>query len=148
MQPSINNDNFGSDNNSRYNNDHELQHVDNRTINERDTTSRKQDNEHENRANDVYNNKRVEDSWDAKSKTYNEDVDDWDQKKTVGTTSANSRNDNNWNNNNHVISALVPDYEDPYDIAAKDDYIDSDHSEYNRGNSRFRWEEPQEEEEE
>ncbi len=146
MAPGINTDTFGSDSQERRNdNSQDTQHT-SANINERDTTSRKQDNEHEQKVNDVSDNKKVDNSVDAESKTYNQDEDDWDDKQGQGPTSANrGSEDNDWNDNDPVHRASGPDYEDPYEMYAKDDYIDCDHSDYNRGNNRFRWEEPQDE---
>lgn len=146
MQPGINTDTFGSEAGDNQNdNSHDTKNT-SATINERDTTSQKQDNDHEKKVNDVGNNKKVENSWDAESKTNNQDEDEWEDKQGLGTTSSNrGTEDNDWDANDQIQRASGPDYDDPYDMMAKDDYIDSDHTDYNRGNSRFRWEEPEEE---
>jgi hypothetical protein len=145
MQPGINTDTFGSESNESQNdNNRDTKHTSD-NINERDTTSRKQDNDHENKVNDVSDNKKVDSSWEAESKTDNEDEDDWEDKQGLGPTSSNRGTEyNDWNENDQVQRTSGPDREDPYEIYAKDDYIDGDHSDYNRNNSRFRWEEPEE----
>jgi len=147
MQPGINNDTFSSESgDSQNDNNSQDTNKTSGNINERDTASSKQDNDHEKKVNDVSDNKKVENSWDAQSKTDNEDEDDWEDKQGLGETSSNRGTENNdWNDNDPVQRASGYDFDESYDIFAKDDYIDGDHSDYNRGNSRFRWNEPEEE---
>ena len=72
MQPGINNDTF-SENNS---DDPRSGTQRNASENEKSVTnnnvSNKQDQDHENRVNDVSDNDKVKNSWDAESKTYNQ----------------------------------------------------------------------------
>ncbi|MXN89867.1 hypothetical protein GR160_01390 [Flavobacterium sp. Sd200] len=101
-----------------------------------DIRDQKEDLMHEQLVNSV-TNKKVKNSWDAQSKTFN-------GKAPKNNEEITERD--RWDTNNNIITATGRDYEEPYDVYTKDDYIDSDHSEYNRSNSRFRWEEPEEEE--
>lgn len=144
--PGINTDTFGSDANESQNDRKPDTKQSTENINERDTTSRKQDNTHEKKVNDVEDNKKVGNSWDAKSKTFNQDDDEWKDKQGLGPTSENrGTEDNDWNDNDQVQRTTGRDYNDSYDLSAKDDYIDGNHSDYNRGDCRFRWEEPEDE---
>jgi len=91
------------------------------------------------------------------AKNYNGDEDTWDDEQDTAPTSNQGTDDNDWDANDSVLRGTSSRYFDDtldyksssrYDFydeqrdAAAGDYIDSDHSEYNRGDSRFRWSDP------
>jgi len=122
-------------------------------------------NRNEDRDKDRYSDDRTKNtdkSHDKDSKTFNEDEESWDNRKDAETTTSNKgTEDNDWDQNdamqrgtasryfddsqNYKTSSRYDEYDEHRDAAAGD-YINSDHSEYNRGNDRFRWDEPQDEE--
>lgn len=82
-------------------------------------------------------NKNTDKNHDPDSKTFNEDEQSWKNKNSEqqGTTG------NDWDANNAVERGTDYRYDDEQRGAA--DYINSDHSDYNRGNSRFGWYDPE-----
>jgi len=78
-------------------------------------------------------NKNTDKYRDPDSKTFNEDEESWKNKNSgqQGTTG------NDWDANDAVSRSKSYRYEDEQRDAT--DYISSDHSDYNRGNSRFGW---------
>ena len=95
-------------------------------------------------------NRTIENSWEARSKTFNQDEDSWEEEKGLGATVSNrGTQDNDWDANNPVQrSTGRNEFDDEQrNMAGDGDYIDSDHSSYNRNNDRYSWNEPEEEEE-
>ena len=76
------------------------------------------------------------DNSEPKSRTFNEDEESW-EKKNDDETENQGTSGNDWDANNPVERSNDHRYDDEQRDAG--DYISSDHSEYNRGNSRFGW---------
>lgn len=148
MQPGINNDTFSENNEDNPGSGTQRatgQEKENYNGNDR---SRKQDQDHENKVNDVSDNDKVNSSWDAESKTYNQKEDSWkeDNDKTAETSNEGTQN-NNWDANDQTQRTGAHDFhDDGTREASTDDYIDSDRETYNRNNDRFKWSEPEDEE--
>ena len=154
MQPGINNDTFdGSRDGQNQDNDRTNginPDSDNKqNITERNASTDKKENpDHEKNVNDVHDNDKVEKSWDADSKTYNQDEDSWDEEKGEGETTSNQGTpNNNWNANDQTQrSPGRNDSDEETREASADDYIDSNRESYTWNNDRFRWSEPEDEE--
>lgn len=146
MIPSINNDNFSEPNKN------------NQTDNDWDNISHSKDPQRmdgriDDRDKDRYSddrdttqtgepNKKVDNSWDAESKTDNQDEDDWEAENEKAKTSNEGTKDNDWDANNPVERSTRSNdlEEDEVYLAADDyDYISSDHSNYHLSNDRYRW---------
>ena len=142
MQPGINNDNF-SDENRDSEHTQPKPAYDNKNIHDGD---KKEDAGHEENVNDVDNNNKVKNSWDADSKTFNQDKDSWEEENKDAETDNEGTENNNWDANDQLQRS--PGYnsnDDETRDAAAGDYIDSDRENYNRNNDRFRWSEPDDE---
>ncbi|MFP9098652.1 hypothetical protein ACLI09_06315 [Flavobacterium sp. RHBU_24] len=76
--------------------------------------------------------KNTDKNHDPDSQTFNEDEESWKNKQGNQGTPG-----NNWDANNPVERSNEKKYDEEQRDAT--DYINSDHSDYNRGNSRFGW---------
>jgi hypothetical protein len=147
MQPGINNDNFSeesrnSQESNNANNDTDSNRITSKNTDDKYADSEKQNQDHEMNVNDVQDNDTVKNSWDAESKTFNEDDDSWDDKKDDDATTSNEgTKNNNWDANDQM--QRTPGYNDEEETrdAAAGDYIDSNHENYNWNDDRFRWSE-------
>jgi hypothetical protein len=79
-------------------------------------------------------NKNTDKYRDPDSKTFNEDEESW-KNKNSGQQEGTPGND--WDANNPVERGTDYRYDDEQRDAS--DYINADHSDYNRGNSRYGW---------
>ena len=87
-------------------------------------------------------NKKVDNSWDAESKTDNQDEDDWQTENDKAETENEGTEDNDWDANNPIERSTSSNdiTEDEVYLSADDyDYISSDHSNYYLSNDRYRW---------
>lgn len=78
-----------------------------------------------------------------KSQTFNEDEDSWERRNNAETKN-NGTPRNDWNENDPMERDKDYRYDDEQRDMSAGDYINIDHSEYNRGNSRYGWYEPEE----
>ena len=140
MAPGINNDNFSEASKNNQN--------DNQAVNERNATShdkfddRNKATERDDRdANQTGEpNKKVDNSWDAESKTDNQDEDDWKAENEDAKTSNEGTKNNDWDANDPIErSTRSRNSEEDEVYLSADDYISGDHTDYYLSNDRFRW---------
>ncbi|MFL9845738.1 hypothetical protein [Flavobacterium rhizosphaerae] len=96
------------------------------------------------RDNQAGDNRNHDDYRDPRTRTFNEDEDSWKNKnQDKETTESRGTKNNDWDENDQMQRS--PGWHDEEEERrASGDYIDTDHSDYNRGNSRFGWYEPRE----
>jgi len=147
MQPGINNDNFGEESRDSQRNESQqpTSHEKKDSWDKKD--GNKEDVNHEEKVNDVHDNDTIDNSWDADSKTYNQNENSWKEENGEGAKASNAGSqDDNLNTNEEAVRS--PSYnfiDDETREASAGDYIDSDRETYNWNNDRFRWSEPEDE---
>ena len=83
------------------------------------------------------------DDRDPRTQTFNEDEISWRNKNHPEETKEDGTPGNNWDARDPM--QRTPGWEDEEERSASaGDYINTDHSDYNRGNSRYGWYEPEE----